>query len=539
MKKKIIIAVPLLLLVAYTYAQNISVESFKKLENDLTARTQHVNDQNGEPCALIKVVVTSDGFMFEGDGLGIVKTERKINEYYVYVPYGAKFLTIKHKDFGNLRQYAYPEKIVKNTTYELKLALSKIVVDGSYLKVSVNPSNAEVYIDGDKIDNDITPFLHSGKHTYKVVLENYTTKTGTIDIGKAKKEDLNVILERSHGYINVNYKPDGAQIYVDGKQADRTPARIKLESGQHSIKVAKDMYVEQSQTIAVTENCNLNLTGYLQKIATGYIHISSNVNYSTVYIDGKYVGSTGQTYEVAVGSHLIKITHSGYNDVVDNVKVKGGEIKYVKKDLTMTRAQKQENRRGIREDRREDRRDNRRVVRDRRFVRRYNRYIDKLDYPSSGFRWFLEAGGGINFSSNLSSYLQSKASTTIGYQIFPMLNLGLGVGVNYYRGMGANDEHNISFDQYMTIPIYLSVRWDFSQDAISLCGDAQLGWGINGEYYYALSAGYRLWHVTFSFGMSYECREYTEYFYSTEFSSYDNLNTWFIKTAIDIGARRH
>ena len=46
-------------------AQNISVESFKLLENDLTANTTGTmeRDQNGEVVALIKVVTTGQGLM--------------------------------------------------------------------------------------------------------------------------------------------------------------------------------------------------------------------------------------------------------------------------------------------------------------------------------------------------------------------------------------------------------------------------------------------------------------------------------------------
>jgi hypothetical protein len=56
----------------------ISVQSFKVLGNDLTARLQNpVIDQNGEKCALIRVVTTESGFEFEAGVLGIMKTVKK------------------------------------------------------------------------------------------------------------------------------------------------------------------------------------------------------------------------------------------------------------------------------------------------------------------------------------------------------------------------------------------------------------------------------------------------------------------------------
>ena len=159
--KKIASLIAAILCVTAVFAQSddnsISVASFKKLDNDLTARTQKKIDQNGEPCALIKVQVQSDGFIFEGDGLGIVTTVPKIDEgeYWVYVPRGAKYLTVKHKTLGVLRQYAYPVKIEKQCTYELRLSHKKIEVEGNYLIISVEPKESVIYIDDEKLDSEI------------------------------------------------------------------------------------------------------------------------------------------------------------------------------------------------------------------------------------------------------------------------------------------------------------------------------------------------------------------------------------------------
>ena len=62
----------------FVSAQNISVTSFKLLENDLTANTAGTmeRDQNGEVAALIKVVTTEQGFVFDGGMVGVTKTKQ-------------------------------------------------------------------------------------------------------------------------------------------------------------------------------------------------------------------------------------------------------------------------------------------------------------------------------------------------------------------------------------------------------------------------------------------------------------------------------
>ena len=88
----------MLIAVFISEAQNISVSSFRLLETDLTANTHGTieHDQNGEVAALIKVVTTQTGFVFDGGALGIVKTVQKPAEIWVYVPRGSKKITIKH-----------------------------------------------------------------------------------------------------------------------------------------------------------------------------------------------------------------------------------------------------------------------------------------------------------------------------------------------------------------------------------------------------------------------------------------------------------
>lgn len=110
-------------------AQNISVASFKLLENDLTANTTGTmeRDQNGEIAALIKVVTTEQGFVFDGGMTGIVKTKQGVGEVWVYVPHGIKRITIQHPQLGVLHDYYFPIAIEKARTYELVLTTDKVV----------------------------------------------------------------------------------------------------------------------------------------------------------------------------------------------------------------------------------------------------------------------------------------------------------------------------------------------------------------------------------------------------------------------------
>ena len=104
-------------------AQDFSVANFRSLPNDVSAFIHPVRDLNNEACALIKVVAPSD-FAFSSP-LGIVKRKDEVGEIWLYLPKGTKQLTIKHPEWGVLRDYRLGKPLESRMTYELKLNLPK------------------------------------------------------------------------------------------------------------------------------------------------------------------------------------------------------------------------------------------------------------------------------------------------------------------------------------------------------------------------------------------------------------------------------
>jgi hypothetical protein len=116
-------------------ADGISVISFKLLDTDLTANTRGTQklDQNGEKAALIKIVTPERGFLFNGGSLGIVGTEEKAGEIWLYVPPRAQKITITHEVFGVLRDYFYPVSVQGGRTYEMLLDIGT----GRYVTITI------------------------------------------------------------------------------------------------------------------------------------------------------------------------------------------------------------------------------------------------------------------------------------------------------------------------------------------------------------------------------------------------------------------
>jgi hypothetical protein len=189
-------------------AQKLSVESFTWDESDQTANTEGaiVIDQNGQKCALIKVKSPQCDFSFDAGSLGIVKTEQKESEIWVYVPEGVKRMTISHQQFGVLRDYDLGMMLRRGRTYVMKLTTAEVKTMIGHAseqttgeaEITSSPSMADIYIDGENVGQ--TPMtigeLSFGDHKVRLSKEGCTDYITTLTIKKNEIAKLSGTLER-------------------------------------------------------------------------------------------------------------------------------------------------------------------------------------------------------------------------------------------------------------------------------------------------------------------------------------------------------
>ena len=303
----------------------------------MTARvTDPVKDRNGDKCALIKVVTTESGFGWEGGMLGIMKADKKKGEYWVYVPYGAKKLTIKHDKLGVLRNYLYPEPIEKATVYEMvlttgsvKTIVTDVAVQKQWLVIKSNPPGATVYLN-DEIQSLLTPFtkkLDLGKYSYRLEYADYYNAGGFVELTADKKTQLDIELKAAFGQLQINSQPEnGAVAVIDGKPTGkRTPCTIEhIASGTHTIRLMKDMYnvVEQDFMIndGLTTTLNINL-----KADFGQLQISGEG--TDIYVDGEYKAKNIWNGRLSPGIHSLEGKKDKHHSDIQSFELIAGEDK--------------------------------------------------------------------------------------------------------------------------------------------------------------------------------------------------------------------
>ena len=315
-------------------SQNISVKSFKVLPKDMTARVEHpVKDQNGEKCALIKVVTDQQGFVWEGGMLGIPKVEKKTGEYWVYVPHGAEKITIKHDELGVLRDYVYPEAIKEATVYEMVLTTGdvKTVVEEKkiatqWLIIQSEPEEANVFIGGKLAGS--TPFqrkYEEGEYTYRIEKKRYHNKAGKLTLEDEKKR-LEVTLKPQFGNIKVTSAPkDGMLIYLDDENTgEKTPATFReISSGEHTVSLESRWYQPKTKQVTVEDEQTTAVNFELER-AFANITVKTQPQ-ADIFIDGEQKGNGNWQGRLMEGIYTIKAEKDKYHNQSEQLEVTAGQ----------------------------------------------------------------------------------------------------------------------------------------------------------------------------------------------------------------------
>ena len=202
MRKILLFILLLFAAISSTFAQELTVKSFKLASSDLTAQTQPRKDLNNRNCALIKVGLGLQGVQFEGSIMGSV--ENKTGEYWVYMPQGNRMLKVKHANYApimvNFADYGV-EKVESNRTYELVVTASGGMQSEQKQKLTIRytPSSATVLVDNKMVKgkNGVAQTtLPVGQHSYIVACDGYESEEGMVKLKASAPSNLQITLSK-------------------------------------------------------------------------------------------------------------------------------------------------------------------------------------------------------------------------------------------------------------------------------------------------------------------------------------------------------
>ncbi|HEY2237016.1 MAG TPA: serine/threonine-protein kinase, partial [Candidatus Angelobacter sp.] len=233
---------------------------------------------------------------------------------------------------------------------------NKVFVAQSELKLLSQPDSAKVEIDGWSEPNWVTPFtashLAAGMHTVVFSKSGYLQQTKSVESVAGKSIDVSAQLAPAVSTIVVTSNPQGANVWVDGKDSGlTTPTQLTVEKGFHKVTVRKAGFKELSMEDTVAEGQTMSFSPVLLSTnvqpedgkssnplrrffgtdsipeGKGLVHIRTNPEGATILVDGKAAPKkTNARWPADPGVYSIVLQMSGYKPVHRNIKVQKGKV---------------------------------------------------------------------------------------------------------------------------------------------------------------------------------------------------------------------
>ena len=235
--------------------------------------------------------------------------------------------------------------------------LVKCSLDSNLGTLIINsvPANAEVVMDGKPLGR--TPYrdqVEEGRHEIELRRNGYVTLKKTVHVkSKAIARMEKMVLEVKPGAIQVNSRPSGARIFINGKNYGDTPFKISnLKPGAYLIKLEKEGHDPAIRKVNLPAGENLDLMFNLDS-NTGGVDIVTHPAGITLYLDGKRVGITEKDprnrnvskvfsiRNLSMGNHHLAIAHKRARPEKKNINFtirKGQVVRLVNLNLWIPNA---------------------------------------------------------------------------------------------------------------------------------------------------------------------------------------------------------
>lgn len=194
-------------------------------------------------------------------------------------------------------------QVIKNQ--EVDISLADLVVEpkqvGSVL-FKLTPSDAQVYIDGRRVNTEGAVEIVYGRHKIYIVAEDYDTYSGTLNINFA--------------YKVMEYKLKKADETSDSDSKTKTTQAATTENGTtaqttEAASTEQNSTEQSSETSADEKDGVKDVNSVTGTKTANKVTVSGPIG-ASVYFDGEYLGIAPMSFTKVTGSHIITLSQTGY-----------------------------------------------------------------------------------------------------------------------------------------------------------------------------------------------------------------------------------
>jgi eukaryotic-like serine/threonine-protein kinase len=198
---------------------------------------------------------------------------------------------------------------------------------GGQLVVSANVTGATISIDGKSDPSWVTPYtfadLPAGVHNVQISMDGYESSGQSVTVEAGQTANVTAALSAPKAELDINTKPSGIEILIDGKSYGPSPIRSILPAGQHTYTVMQPNGAPYQNTVTLNGGAIITKTLTLGVVASnGIVEVHSTPSGATVMADGSPVGGpTPTSVRLPVGNHTLIISMTGFRPIVQQVTV--------------------------------------------------------------------------------------------------------------------------------------------------------------------------------------------------------------------------
>ena len=215
---------------------------------------------------------------------GVLQSSSSDGEYSAMLPYGSH--TYKVEAGG------YISKSGSFTISNSDMTPINVSLVSAMASVSVTCPTPAVSLYVDKKSVGTIPWtgsLKEGMHLIEAKKEGYRSQQRTINLSQQQRLDVTFNeLVAIQGNLSVNYKPFGADVYIDGNKVGQSPRVFNgLLVGNHKVEIKKDGYGTDSKTVNILEGQTATLAGVLTTNTSSSVASGTSLSDNTITIPVK------------------------------------------------------------------------------------------------------------------------------------------------------------------------------------------------------------------------------------------------------------
>lgn len=307
-------------------ARQLAVRDFKAEPLDQTANnreTLKTDPKNGRTAALIKIktpLLLSD-IDFSGTALGIVASEQKVGQIWLYVPERSQRITFTHREHGSV-DLIYPTAIQSGRTYSMTL-----IFEGKDVSLVASAEGADISIDNEPAGKSpLTLYLSFGVHTVKAV-KGTMLYEGTINVSANGPDLFDLKMEDEDlKYADVHVSvPDNADIWYEGKLVGVGSWVAHLRQGQYIVETRKADHESRTTTFTVTPGGRQNVQAAAPVPYRGWLRLNIHPDTGVDIMAGDTIFSDQTSMQLNVGNYDLTFRKRGYNPLTRRFQVKRNE----------------------------------------------------------------------------------------------------------------------------------------------------------------------------------------------------------------------